>query len=79
MVCAAAAWGDLELSHDNGDVLAQGVMGITFQAPQPCQGIMEEVERLLGAAVSGWTFDMFALADATLGHPVSTLAYYLRE
>lgn len=39
--------------------------------------LMEEVERMLAAAGASWTFDPFALADATRGHPLSTLAYYL--
>jgi hypothetical protein len=38
---------------------------------------METVEQLLAEAESSWTFNSFALAEATQGHPLSTLAFYL--
>lgn len=50
-----------------------------FRVVRPAAPLMEEVERLLAAAATSWTFDAFALDEATCGHPLSTLAYYLRE
>jgi hypothetical protein len=35
------------------------------------------VDALLAAAETEWEYDMFALDEATAGHPLSTLAFYL--
>ncbi|KAI8469134.1 MAG: hypothetical protein J3K34DRAFT_386003 [Monoraphidium minutum] len=45
-------------------------------AAGPPAAVLERVERLL-AASGDWQFDAFALAEATQGHPLSTLAFYM--
>ncbi|PNW86010.1 hypothetical protein CHLRE_03g204689v5 [Chlamydomonas reinhardtii] len=44
--------------------------------PGPPPPVIEEVERLLGDADS-WAFDTWRLAEATQGHALSALAFYL--
>ena len=45
----------------------------------PCAPLYTQVELLLMDAACSWTFDSFALAEATLGHPLSTLGFYLMQ
>ncbi|PNH12446.1 Calcium/calmodulin-dependent 3',5'-cyclic nucleotide phosphodiesterase 1C [Tetrabaena socialis] len=44
----------------------------------PPPAILEEVERLLGSA-DCWQFDMWRLREATQGHPLSALGFYLMQ
>lgn len=46
------------------------------QLPSPEMPPIEMVEQVLQSA-NEWQFDAFALAEATKGHPLSTLAYFL--
>ncbi|KAL6756004.1 hypothetical protein V8C86DRAFT_1810824 [Haematococcus lacustris] len=39
--------------------------------------VVEELHSLLEAAYSSWTYDSFALAAASQGHPLSALLYFL--
>ncbi|GLI60999.1 hypothetical protein VaNZ11_003257 [Volvox africanus] len=47
-------------------------------AAPPPPAVIEEVERLLAQA-DCWQFDMWQLRDASQGHPLSTLGYYLMQ
>ncbi|GFR48408.1 hypothetical protein Agub_g10302 [Astrephomene gubernaculifera] len=52
------------------------VLGKTQYLAPPPPPVIEEVERVLADADS-WQFDMWRLRDATNGHPLSALGYYL--
>lgn len=76
---AAASQSQLQLRGMSQAQVALPVVGPVSPpaVPPPPPPVLEDVERLLAAASTSWTFDSFALADATRGHPLSTLAYYL--
>ncbi|GFR47060.1 hypothetical protein Agub_g8745 [Astrephomene gubernaculifera] len=48
------------------------------QALPPPAAVIEEVERQLAAA-DGWQFNAWRLRDATQGHPLSALGFYLLQ
>ncbi|GIL62062.1 hypothetical protein Vafri_16373, partial [Volvox africanus] len=58
-------------------VMLQMLNARRLAAPPP-PAVIEEVERLLAQADS-WQFDMWQLRDASQGHPLSTLGYYLMQ
>jgi hypothetical protein len=83
-----SACGSAVLYNGNGNAAGEGsstASGLCYNAPHSGSAvhakpqpplIMEALECALASAHE-WQFDAFALADASQGHPLSTLGYYL--
>ena len=66
---SSVAWGSAAMTSQH-----------SAQPPiSPTAPMLDEVEQLLAQAAQSWSFDSFKLAEATVGHPLSTLAYFLSE
>jgi hypothetical protein len=72
--------GDQELSSGDeaeaGFEIAAASICSSDKLPSPQMPPIEHVEQALQSA-NDWQFDAFALSEATNGHPLSTLAYFL--
>jgi hypothetical protein len=79
--------GSAVLYNGNGNAAGEGsstASGLYYSAPRSGPAlakpqpplVMEALECALSSAHE-WQFDAFALADASQGHPLSTLGYYL--
>ncbi|KAF5833679.1 hypothetical protein DUNSADRAFT_9950 [Dunaliella salina] len=62
--------------HDSG---AEAVDNFRPSSHEPCMPLMDEVDRLLAQADTSFFFDTFALNDATSGHALSVLGFFLLE
>jgi hypothetical protein len=82
-----SACGSAVLYNGNGNAAGEGsstASGLCYSAPRGAAAhakpqpplVMEALECALSSAHE-WQFDAFALADASQGHPLSTLGYYL--
>lgn len=66
-----------QLSSDDDGGLENAAASIcSSKLPSPTLPPIEHVEQVLATAHE-WQWDAFALAEATSGHPLSTLAYFL--
>jgi len=61
---------------DPDDASSASFEALAALAATPSPAMLERAEQIL-ATSHEWQFDAFALAEATQGHPLSTLAFYL--
>lgn len=63
-------------TDDDGGLEDAAASSSSSRLPGPEMPPIEEVEHVLASA-NDWQFDAFALAEATNGHPLSALAFFL--